>query len=423
MTKESIYGYTVARRQLGRIFIVFVAACLAFFPMGGTLAYAQEAVKLGSLHPLSGPLEFEGTEAHQGVLIAVDEINASGGIKSMGGAKVEVITDDNGANPEKATKQATRMVQDGVAAFLGTMSSGVALAIQPISERNQVPFVITAASDPEITERRLPYTFRHHADVGRNVDGAIAALVGISKASGKPIKRVAHLRLEISAYKSLTGLLEKKLPEEGMELVAVASAPFSATDFSTQITQLKQAKPDVLIISALLSQSLEIIKTMKTQEFRPPLSIGIAAAFAHPGFVKAFPVESENIADVSYWYNASTDTWKNFSKRYQDRFGSMPTTHAAQGYQATAIVLDALERAGTTEGPALRDALAATRLENHLLPQKGPITFGADGQNSDIESPVTQLIGGEAKVVFPKESMEAGWVFPDPLATYEIGSQ
>lgn len=418
-----MYSYPLTRRRFGRGLGVAAAACLAFAAAAGTPALGQETVKLGSLHPLSGPLEFEGKEAHQGVLIAVDEINAAGGVKSMGGAKVEVITDDNGANPEKAIKQATLMAQDGVAAFLGTMSSGVALAIQPISERNKIPLMITAAADPEITERRLPYTFRAHADVGRSVDGAIAGLKGLSEASGKPIKRVAHLRLEISAYKSLTGLLEKKLPDAGMELVAVASAPFSATDFSTQITQLKQAKPDVLVISALLSQSLEIIKTMQAQEFRPPFSVGIAAAFAHPGFVKAFPEASQNIGDVSYWYNASSDTWKKFSKMYQDRFGSIPTTHAAQGYQATAIVLDALERAGTKDGPALRDALAATRLENHLLPQKGPITFGEDGQNAEIQSPLTQLIGGEAKVVFPEKFREVDPVFPDPLATYEVGAE
>ena len=71
----------------------------------------------------------------------------------------------------------------------------------------------------------------------------------------------------------------------------------------------------------------------------------------------------------------------------------------------------------------MRDALAATKLENHMLPQKEPITFGEDGQNADIQSPLTQLIGGEAKIVFPEEFREADPVFPDPLATYEVGAE
>ncbi len=417
MEQQDIVRRTgAALRRLGG------AATLAAIVALPGAALAQETIKLGSSHPLSGPLEFEGKEASQGVEIAAQLINEAGGIASMDGAQLEIVSDDNGANPERATLQATRMVQDGVVALLGTMSSGAALAMQPISERNEVPLVITAAADTEITERRLPYTFRAHADVGRSVDGAIAALKQLSEESGKPIRTVAHLRLEISAYKTLTDLLEERLPEAGMELVRVASAPFAATDFSTQITQIKQAKPDVLIISALLSQSLEIVKTMNAQEFRPPLTVGIAAAFAHPGFVEALPELSQNITDVSYWYDAGSDEWTRFAEAYRAKYGTEPTTHAAQGYQATMIVADALERAGTTEGPALRDALAATSLEAHLLPQDGPITFAEGGQNENIRSPLTQLQGDGAKIIFPPEFRESDPVFPDPLATYEVGA-
>jgi len=408
----------LTRRRLTLAASTFAAA-LAF---GGGLALAQDSVKLGSLHPLSGPLEVQGREAHQGVVVAAERINAAGGIKSMGGAMIEIISEDNGASPEKATIQATRMAGDGVAAFLGTMSSGVALAIQPISERNEIPLVITAAADPLITERDLPYTFRAHADVAMSVDGAIDALKGLSASSGIPIKRVAHFRLEISAYKSLTEILEKRLAEEGMELVSVVSAPFGATDFSTPIIQAKQAKPDVLIISALVSQSLEIVRTMQAQEFRPPFSMGIAAAFSNAEFIAAMPELSQNIGDVSYWYDPTSDEWKTFVDLYKAKYGNEPSTHAAQGYQATLIVLDALERAGTVDGPALRAALEQTSLESHLMPIDGPITFDEKGQTQGVKSPMTQLIDGKAKIVWPLELREVEPVFPDPFATYEIGS-
>lgn len=390
---------------------------------GGNAGSSPDQILLGSLHPLSGGLEFEGTEAHQGVLVAVDEINEAGGIKSMDGAKVKVESEDTGGDPERATGQATRMAQDGVAAFLGTMSSGVALAIQPISERSEVPLMITAAADPELTARGLKYTFRAHPTVEQSVDGAIEALQGLSESSGKPIKRVAHLKLEISAYDAVSDLLKEKLPDAGMELVDVVSAPLDATDFSTQVTQIKQSKPDVLVISALLAQSLEIEKTMEAQDFRPPFQVGIAAGFTHPGFAKEVPELAEGIGDVTYWYDASSEVWKKFSQEYKDKYGSMPTTHAAQGYQSAMIVMDALERAGTTDGPALRDALASTSLEDHLLPQEGPIKFGEDGQNHDVMSPMTQLIDGEPRIVFPSQFAETDPVFPDPLATYEVGGQ
>ena len=126
---------------------------------------------------------------------------------------------------------------------------------------------------------------------------------------------------------------------------------------------------------------------------------------------------------MSYWYNAKSDEWASFAELYKAKYGSEPTTHAAQGYQATMIVLDALERAGTDDGPALREALERTSLENHLLPQAGPVTFAEDGQNKAIASPLTQLVDGEAKIIWPPEFREADAVFPDPLATYAIGSE
>lgn len=402
---------------------LLLAACGGDGIGGGGSEDGTDKVLLGSLHPLSGGLEFEGKEAHQGVLVAVEEVNESGGIESMDGAQVEVVSEDTGADPERATGQATRMAQDGVAAFLGTMSSGVGLAIQPISERSEVPFMITAAADPELTARDLRYTFRAHPTVEMSVDGAVEALKGLAESSGEPIKRVAHLRLEISAYEAVSDLLEEKLPEAGMELVDVVSAPLEATDFSTQVTQIKQARPDVLVMSALLAQSLEIEKTMESQGFRPPFTVGIAAGFTHPGFVKEVPELAEGIGDVTYWYDAKSETWETFSQAYEEKYGSAPTTHAAQGYQSAMIVMDAIERAGTTEGPELAEALASTSLEEHLLPQEGPIEFGEDGQNADVQSPMTQLLDGEARIVYPAEFAESEPVFPDPLATYAVGAQ
>lgn len=407
----------VPRRRFIRLAAIasagaLVAAC------GGGAGGGPDTVKIGSLHPLSGGLQFEGTEAHQGVLTAVDEINAAGGIASMGGAQVEVVSEDHGGDVDRGSAQATRMIQQDVTAILGTMSSGVGLAIQPISERGRIPFMVSAAADPELTARGLAYTFRAHPHVGMSVQGAVDGLKGLSTAAGRPVRSVAHLRLEISAYEAVSDLLAEQLPAAGMELVTVASAPLDSTDFSTQVSQIKAAKPDVVVISALLAQSLEIVATMDAQAFRPPFTVGIAAGFTHPGFAEQLPELGDNIGDVTYWYDPQSAVWESFAARYEQRFGSVPTTHAAQGYQSAMVVLDAVQRSGSTDGPAVRDALAATSLEQHLLPQEGPLRFGPDGQNPDVQSPLTQLVDGSPQVVWPPEFQVAEPVFPDTLATY-----
>ena len=378
----------------------------------------KDPVLVGSLHPLSGGLQFEGTEAHQGVLVAEEEINKAGGIKALGGAPLKVLSEDNGGDVNRGSSQATRMIQEGSVAILGTMSSGVAAAVSPIAERAKVPLVITAAADPSLTERNFKYTLREHAHVGQSVAGAIDALQGISKESGMPVRRVAHLRLDIAAYESVNKLLATNLPQRDMELVKTVTVPLAETDFSTAVSQIRDARPDVLIISALLAQGSEIVRTMDAQKFRPPFTVGIAAGFANPAFAKDLPKLGEGIADVSYWYNPKSPTWTRFAAAYQTRFGRQPTTHAAQGYQATKLLADALERAGKKDGEALRDALSKTSLAEHLLPQQGPLTFAGNGQNDKVQSPMTQLIDGRPQVVWPAELAETKPVAPDPLATY-----
>lgn len=402
---------------------VLLAACgggggSAGGPGGGSGGSGGDPIKVGSLHPLSGGLQFEGTEAHQGVVVAVDEVNKAGGIKSLGGAQLQVLQEDNGGDVNRGSSQATRMIQEGAVAILGTMSSGVAAAVSPIAERSRVPLVITAAADPALTERNFKFTFREHAHVGQSVTGAVEALQGISKESGMPVRRVAHLRLDIAAYEAVNKLLATSLPQQNMELVKTVTVPLAETDFSTAVSQIRDARPDVLIISALLAQGSEIVRTMDAQKFRPPFTVGIAAGFANPAFAKSLPELGEGIADVSYWYNPKSPAWTKFSEAYQARFGSQPTTHAAQGYQAAKVLSDALERAGKRDGQALRDALANSSLAEHLLPQQGPLKFAGSGQNEDVKSPMTQLIDGRPQIVWPAELAETKPLAPDPRATY-----
>lgn len=196
--------HPVPRRPILQFAALTAAGALVTACGGGGSAGGREAVRIGSLHPLSGGLQFEGTEAHQGVLTAVDEINEAGGVAALGGAQVEVVGEDHGGDIDRGSAQATRMVQQGVTAILGTMSSGVGLAIQPISERARVPFMISAAADPELTARGLAYTFRAHPHVGMSVQGAVDGLAGLSAAAGRPVRTVAHLRLEISAYEAVS---------------------------------------------------------------------------------------------------------------------------------------------------------------------------------------------------------------------------
>lgn len=117
-------------------------------------------VKIGHIHPMSGALAEEGQDMANAIKLAVDEVNANGGIKSLDGAKVLLLEGDHEGKPEKGVSETQRLIREGAIGVLGAYASGVALTATQVAEKEKTPFIITIGAADEITERGFKFTYR-----------------------------------------------------------------------------------------------------------------------------------------------------------------------------------------------------------------------------------------------------------------------
>src|SRR5262245_61110225 len=167
------------------------AAGLAAFPALGR-AQAKE-VKVGSILPITGPLAFEAGLALNGLLLAVDEINGSGGIKSLGGAKIALLSGDTQNKVELGNSEAARLIDQDVVALIGPFSSLVAYSVRQVTEKNKTPFLLLAAVADNLCEGGLRYIFRMQPNGKAMATLTVNNMVEMAKAANTPIKRVAMM--------------------------------------------------------------------------------------------------------------------------------------------------------------------------------------------------------------------------------------
>lgn len=376
-------------------------------------AQARE-IKVGHVHPLSGPLAFDGGLVVNGMTLAVEEINAAGGIKSQGGAKLTLSGGDSQGKPEVGTAEAERLIREGVVAVLGPYQSPVAYNISQLAEKEKTPFIITVAVADNITERGFEYTFRVQPNARVMTVKSLDHLAELAKVTGTPVKTLAMMHEDGLFGTTVAGHVEKYAKNVGMELALRVPYSLRTADVTTEVTKIKAAKPDVVIVTGYFGDALLIARTATELRVETKAVMGISnGGFSNPKFLADQRELSDLILDGNYWHNPRSERAKRVMEAYQKRFSSPMSSHSVQAYSATMVLRDALERAGNADRAKLREALAATNLADHILPQ-GPIQFDKTGENANAQSALLQNQGGKTVVVGPAQFAEAKAVFPVP---------
>ncbi|MBC7356494.1 MAG: ABC transporter substrate-binding protein [Desulfomicrobiaceae bacterium] len=392
------------------------AASVASLGFPAILRAAPKEIAIGHIHPLSGFLAFDGQELQNGLMLAVQEINAAGGIKSMGGAQLKVLTADSEGKPELAIKAMERLVQEGAVSVIGCYQSAVTLVATQMAEKLGVPFVVSVAVADEVTARGFKYTFRVQPNAKQMATQTVQNLSAIVKASGVPAKTIAYIHDDTAFGQSLAGHVAQVAPEEGFELLLEVPYSPKAPDFTTEVGKIKATNADLVMATGYFGDSVRVYKTMKDLRVAAKAVVGCGnGAFSHPKFVKELGAITNYVMDGNYQANRLSPRAQAAFANYEKRYGTPMGTSTVFAYQAVYVVADALERAATDDRQALRDALAKTHLTDHILPQ-GPIVFGEDGQNINAAAPMMQILDGRIQVVWPKEYAQADPVFPVPSA-------
>jgi len=368
-----------------------------------------EVIKIGAIHPLTGGLAYEGTQIRNALELALDEVNAAGGIKSLGGAKLELIDGDSEASPEKAVSEVKRLVREGAVVLTGSYTSSSTYPATQEAEKLKTPFVITIAAAPNIMDRGFKYSFR----IQPNAEIFSQDFIDYLKAIKAPETKTAAIIHEDSLFgTSIADYVEEHIGEAGVELVARVPYPASTPDLSSEITKLAAAKPDIIIGVGYYRDEALMLKTLKEQKVESQAVIGIAnGAFSDPKLIDDLGETAELVLDVNYHINPKSELAKKVAAKYKEKYGNPISSHALYGYTAGQVIADALERAASTDKEKIREALAQTNITEHILPH-GPIQFGADGENINAAAVMTQIQDGKHVVVFPKEYAEADLIFP-----------
>jgi branched-chain amino acid transport system substrate-binding protein len=389
-------------------------ALFALNPPGPALA--ADDVKVGVLLPLSGPVAPIGQNNRRGHALAIDEVNAAGGIKSLGGAKLVIVDGDTQGNPKVGIQEAEKLVTQGVAAILGAYQSNVTFPSTQVAEKAAVPYIDPVAIADSITEgRNFKYTFKVAPKASWYARDQLKFIKWVGEKSGKPIKRVVLMYEDTLFGQSTSKGQEASAKELGMEVVEKIAYPAESPDMTPTISRIKQIAPDALVLVSYIADAVLITKTMKELGVNVPI-MGTSAGHIDPAYITNLGPLAENSFTVGEW---NPDLKKkgaaDIAARFQAKFGVPMNGHAAETYMSTMVLVDALERAGSADRAKLREALTKTNIcgDRNILPYNC-IRFEASGQSPEGQLVMLQVQNGKFVSVWPPEVAAASPVYPVP---------
>jgi branched-chain amino acid transport system substrate-binding protein len=373
-------------------------------------AQGAKPVKIGILHPVTGALAYSGQQCRLGALLAVEDINKAGGIKSLGGAPLEAVLGDAQSRPEAGSAEVEKMNEAGVSAIVGAYASAICLATTQTAAKYNLPHVVDVGVADQIVERGLKNTFRFGPGYRACSERAIADLAALNDAAGKPAKTVMIVHEDSLFGTGTAALLSKSLPQHGFEVKDVAKHPNPTRDFNNIVLRMKSINPDIVIPANYYNEYALLLRAMKQQKVQPKAIYSVLGGAASSyKFLKEFPDIANGIIDCNHWFNPKDARVAPLKARVEEK-GAYFSYEVFMTYTSVLLLADALERAKSADRAAIIDALASSTFSDHIMPY-GPTKF-VNGQNTGAQPLLTQVIGGDIKVVIPADYRQADAIFP-----------
>ena len=357
----------------------FIVAALCAL---GLKAAAQDEIKIGVYASLTGGQASYGISQNNAIQLGAAEINAAGGVL---GKPIKLIVDDDRSTPgESATIVRKQIANDKVVAILGEFASSRSLEGGPICQENKIPMISPGSTNPKVTEIG-DYIFR--TCFMDSFQGTVMAKFALAKG----FKKAAILTDEKQAYsKGLAQYFTEVFTKNGGEIVKEQSYSSGDKDFRAQLTSIKSAKPDVVFIPGYYNEVALIARQARQFGLKAPFLGG--DGWEGDSLLKV----AGNALDGCYFSSHfSADNQdpviQGFIQKYKAKYGLVPDCQAALGYDTVRILAQAIQRAGSTDSKAIRDAVAATK---DFAGVTGKITIDA-GRNASKPA-VVQTIGGGA---------------------------
>jgi branched-chain amino acid transport system substrate-binding protein len=393
--------------------LLALALCLIAFSTG--TVSAAEKIKIGILGPFSGSLAFNGGEMKKGMMLALDDINAGGGLF---GQQIDLIFGDTECKPDKGLAAVKKLVtQDDVLVVGGGYCSSVNIATSEFCQFEEVPVVVAIAISPTITNRGYDYVFRTSPNSPMFLEGMNKWLAEVKKP-----KTVAFF-MENSDYgRDGQKIWDAQCKKIGAKALAELYFEIGNTDFTASISKLKDLNPDVVFNIASTTEAALIQKQAKELNFVTQW-IGVGGQFTEAYFKMTGPVSEyamgSSLEPTKAMKDPVTAAFVNaFVKKYPD---SRPGIFSSQGYDNLMVISDAIKRAGKPTGKLAEDRkkIQAALVDTDMKLSQGQIKFGKDGQVFTVIPSVVQVqldkdCNPDTQIIFPPERAASSYQEPLP---------
>ena len=383
------------------------ASALAFPLVGGA---QPKPLRVGVLHPVTGALAYSGQQCREGALMAIEDINKAGGIKSLGGAKIEPLLGDAQSSPAGGTAEVEKMNEAGVSAIVGAYASAICLATTQAAAKYNLPHVVDVGVADQIVERGLKNTFRFAPGYKKCSEIGMNNLFVLNAAAGKPARTAMIIHEESLFGTGTAQLLARELPGLGFEVKEVIKHANPTRDFNNIVLRIKAVNPDIVIPANYYNEYVLLVRTMQQQKVRPKAIFSVLGGGASSyKFVKEFPDAAEGIIDCNHWFNPKDRRSFELKKRTEAK-NLFYSYEVFLTYTAMRLLADAVERAKSMDRAAIINALETSTFSDHFLPY-GPTKF-VGGQNTGAQPLMTQVRDKDIKVIIPREYRQADPLFP-----------
>lgn len=376
-------------------------------------ALAQSTLKIGALNPYSGPLALYGTEVTRGYELAVDKLNAAGGLL---GKKIELVRGDV-TNPQQGIATVEQLAtKDNVDMFVGTYVSAIALTASDAALRYNKLYWETNAVAQQLTDRGLPNFVRSGPDGNAFANTSSAAVRDlIAPALKKDIKSVkVWIESEDSIYGSSIAAGQKRILETfGAKIAGVGTHSARTIDLNDTVLRIKQAAPDVLVQTGYVSDGNLLLRTLRDQGVKPAAILFVGTGDT-PETLQALGAESlEGILVTGYPRNDITEAYGPGNKAYLEAYrakykGDPIAPQGMNSYTGFMIMAEAVKAAGSVAPDKVQAAAAKLDKPENSYPSGYGVRFDKNFQNVRTGFTVSQWQGGKMVTVFPKLAVLPG---------------
>lgn len=367
---------------LGILVAMFLAGC------GKPGGASHDTIAIGEFASLTGKEATFGQSSHKGTLLAVEEINAAGGLL---GKKVELIHEDNRSLPgESATIVKKLITRDHVVAVLGEVASGRSLEAAPVCQENKIPMISPSSTNPEVTKRG-DYIFR--VCFIDPFQGTVMAKFAKGRLKAQKVAVLSDVAAPYSI--GLAQYFKERFTADGGQIVSEQRFNSGDKDFKAQLTSIKAANPDAVFVPCYYTEAGLIVSQARQLGITVPL-------FGGDGWEAPQLIEIGKEAMEGCYYSThyspedQSPAVQEFVKKFKAKNnGEVPDAMAALGYDSAMVLADAIKRAGTTESAKLRDAIAATK---DFVGVTGKTSLDAD-RNATKPAVILEIKDGRFKYV------------------------